>query len=106
MAYVPRAPRPPRSEEVAFLRAIAAQPRSRADQGPVGRCAKRGWCEPVFETSDGRQLSKTELQALAPVARPKVSRTVGYVLTDAGRRAAGFAVATACAVILFEGFPS
>ena len=95
MTYVPRAPRrPPRSDEVALLRAIAAQPSSLADQGPVGRCVKRGWCEPVFETSDSRQLTRGELQALSPVARPKIVGTVAYVLTEAGRRAAGLAGTT------------
>lgn len=104
MSYVPRAPRPPRSDELAFLRTIAAQPPSPADQGPVGRCAKRGWCEPVFETSDGRQMSKAELVALA--VRPKVVRTIGYVLTEAGRQAAGLPSVAACAVIILEGlFP-
>lgn len=108
MTYVPRAPRrPPRSDEIAFLRAIAVPPFSRADQGPVGRCAKRGWCEPVFETSDGQQLTKSELRALVPAARPKIVGTVAYVLTEAGRRAAGLAGASpSVSPPLLEGPPS
>src|SRR5215211_5067056 len=94
MTYVQRARRRPRrSDEVALLRAIAAQPLSLAE-GPVGRCVKRGWCEPVFETSDGQQLTRNKLQALLPAARPKIVRTVAYVLTEAGRQAAGLAGAT------------
>jgi hypothetical protein len=107
MTYVPRAPRrPPRSDEVALLRTIAAQPSSLADQGPVGRCVKRGWCEPVFETSDNQQLTRSELRTLSPAVRPKIIRTIGYALTEAKRRAAGLGGVTPSAPSPFmEGRP-
>lgn len=88
MPYLPRAPRrPPRPDEMKLLRAIAEQPLTVVDQGPIGRCVKRGWCVAVYETNDGRQMNRSELPALPPGS--KIVRTVGYLLTDAGRRAAG-----------------
>lgn len=90
MTYVRRAPRrPPRSDELAFLSAVAASPPSLADCGPVGRCVKRGWCELLFETSSGGSIRRSELQELSPQEQPEIARMVGYVLTEAGRRALG-----------------
>lgn len=92
MDYTPRPPRrTPRPDELAFLVGIAANPPSLAVQGPVGRCSKRGWCELLLETNDGRQVGTSELKQSLPQERPEVVRTVGYVLTEEGRQAAGLA---------------
>ena len=58
------------------------------------------WCS---RPSDGRQMSRTELGAVAFAARPKVVCTIGYVLTEAGRQTASLPSIAACAVIVLEG---
>jgi len=48
-------------------------------------------------------MSRTELGTVALDAPPEVVRTIGYVLTEAGRQAAGLASVAACAAIVLEG---
>jgi len=66
----------------------------------VGSVDVAKWCS---RPSDGRQMSRTELGTVALDAPPEVVRTIGYVLTEAGRQAAGLASVAACAAIVLEG---
>lgn len=50
--------RPPRPSEIALLRELLKGPQSLA-QGPVGRCAKRGWCQvDVNDDGNGRARAR------------------------------------------------
>ena len=74
MAYARKTPkRSARPDEIIFLRSLVENPRI-VEEGPLGRCLKRGWC--VWLGSDP-----------APAKRPKGPLPV--TITQAGIAAAG-----------------
>ena len=92
MTVMPIFDRPPTPRERTYLEALAQGQRWSSISGQAGNmCRKFGWCEAIYRTPQGEELTRSTLAAtMDAVAIVKAGyRAIGFSLTARGRAALG-----------------
>ena len=90
MNFMPSFDRSPTPREKSYLVALAEGQKRPSISGQAGHmCRKFGWCEVIYLTPEGGELTRSALPAqMDPIAIVKAGyRAVGFALTSRGRAA-------------------
>jgi len=88
MTFMPVFDRPPTVRERSYLAALAEGQRRPSISGQAGHmCRKFGWCEVIYLTPEGIELTRSALPgSMDPIAVVKAGyRAVGFALTARGK---------------------